>query len=83
MLKISKLLISITAAALAVAPLQAGLAYAADLPDCTITKTSASETYSGTEGNDVICTGGGNDIIYALGGDDIVIVQGAALCRLT
>lgn len=82
MLKISKLLISITAAALAVAPLQAGLAYAADLPDCTITKTSASETYSGTEGNDVICTGGGNDIIYALGGDDVVIVQGGGTVQV-
>lgn len=77
MFKISKLFLSVAAAAaLAVAPLQAGLAYGADLPDCTITKTAASETYSGTEGADVICTGGGNDKIFALGGDDIVIVQG-------
>jgi len=77
MFKISKFFLSLVgAAAIAVAPLQAGLAYGADLPDCTITKTAASETYRGTEGADVICTGGGNDKIFALGGDDMIIVQG-------
>ena len=83
MFKISKFFLSITAAAaIAVAPIQAGLAYGADLPDCTITKTAASETYSGTEGADVICTGGGNDIVYALGGDDVVIVQGGGTVQV-
>ena len=83
MFKISKLFLAVSAAAaLAVAPLQAGLAYGADLPDCTITMTAASETYSGTEGNDVICTGGGDDKVFALGGDDIVIVQGSGTVQV-
>ncbi len=82
MSKFSKFFLAALAATIvAVGPLQARTAYAADLPDCTITMTSASETYSGTEGADVICTGGGNDVINALGGDDIIIVEGGGTVR--
>ena len=76
-MKLSKFFFAaIAASALAIIPIKAGTAYAADLPACTIQGTAASETLTGTDGDDVICTGGGNDTIKALGGNDIVIVEG-------
>ena len=47
----------------------ARVALAEDYPDCTIPGTAEGETLTGTEGDDVICTGGGNDTVNALGGE--------------
>ena len=76
-MKISRILFAVLAAtALAIIPIKAGTAYAADLPTCTIHGTAGADVITGTAGDDVICTGGGNDVIYALDGNDIVIVEG-------
>ncbi len=81
-MKLSRFLFAaVAASALAIIPIKAGTAYAADLPACTIQGTAGDNTLTGTAGNDVICTGGGNDVIYALGGDDIVVVEGGGTVR--
>jgi hypothetical protein len=42
-------------------------------PPCTATVTEASQSFQGTEGDDVICVSGDKATVIALGGNDIII----------